>query len=279
MVTTPFKQIQKELTEKIPSDVINFIPDKWEKIGDTAIIKLKDDIEPYKKIIGRVFSEVLNCKSVLRDVSGISGEYRLPNVENIYGSGNCETIHIENGVRFKLDPSKVMFSSGNMDERRRMAYISKNDETVVDLFAGIGYFCLPMAVYSRPKRIFACEINPVAYEFLCKNIVLNNVSSIVEPLLGNNRDVAPKNVADRVIVGYFEDTPRFIPTAIECLKNNSGVVHYHDVFSDSIDHDKVLENLQNIADVYDRNADFLKTRLVKSYAPGVSHYVFDIKIG
>ena len=130
--------------------------------------------------------------------------YREPNVKIIYGNKKTETIHIENGIRYKLDPQKVMFSSGNMDERIRMAKISNPKETVVDLFAGIGYFTLPMAVYSKPKKIFACEINPVAYDYLCKNIVQNDVTSIVEPLLGDNKTTAPKNVADRIIMGYID---------------------------------------------------------------------------
>ncbi len=83
--------------------------------------------------------------------------------------------------------------------------ISNPHETVVDLFAGIGYFTLPMAVYSKPKKMFACEINPIAYQYLCANVVLNHVTNIVEPLLGDNRKIAPKDCADRVILGYLKE--------------------------------------------------------------------------
>jgi len=61
-----------------------------------------------------------------------------------------------------------MFSSGNMDERIRMSMISDKNEVVVDLFAGIGYLLCRMAVYSKPEKIYACEINPVAYDYLAK---------------------------------------------------------------------------------------------------------------
>ncbi len=61
-----------------------------------------------------------------------------------------------------------MFSSGNMNERIRMSNISKPNEVVVDLFAGIGYFTLPIAVYSKPKKIYACEKNPISYDFFVK---------------------------------------------------------------------------------------------------------------
>jgi tRNA wybutosine-synthesizing protein 2 len=157
-----------------------------------------------------------------------------------------------------------------MKERIRMATISNENETVVDLFTGIGYFTLPMAVYSKPKKIYACEINPVAYDYLCQNISLNNVIDIVEPLLGDNRKVAPKNVADRVILGYFGNTKDFLPTALGCLKNRKGIIHYHDKFPDKDVPDKALK--------IDMDFELLDYKLVKHYAPGISHYVFDIGI-
>jgi len=276
---TQFEQIKKSLTETIPSELTSFLPDKWEKIGDVLIIKLHNKVKSYEKEIGKMYADVLSCKSVLCDTGGISGEYREPNVRLIYGSKDCETVHKENNVRYKLDPTKIMFSSGNMDERIRMSKISNKNEVVVDLFAGIGYFTLPMAVYSKPEKIFACEINPVAYDYLCQNIVLNNVSDIVEPLKGDNRKVAPKGVADRVLLGYIGGTHNFLTTAVDCLKNNEGFIHYHDTFSDDINPDDALKHLHSIVKKYDKKAKLLKFKQVKSYAPGVSHFVFDIKIG
>lgn len=278
MIVTPFEQIKDSLSDKISSDLVGYLPDKWEKIGDTAIIKLHENLEQYHQIIGEVYAKVLNRKSVLCETGGISGEYRQPDVKVIYGSKNCETIHKENGVKYKLDPTKIMFSSGNIDERKRMANISNKEEVVVDLFAGIGYFTLPIAVHSMPKRIYACEKNPTAYDYLCQNIILNNVTSIVEPLKGDNREVAPKNVADRVLLGFFGKTHNFLPTAIECLKKHQGIIHYHDTFSDEKIPDEALKHVNKIVNRYKKKVELLKYKHVKSYAPGISHYVFDIQI-
>lgn len=279
MIETPLNQIKKLLSNEIPSELICCLPDKWEKIGDVLTVKLNESLRKYQEKIGERYAEILHCKTVLNDVGGISGTYRKPKVEILYGSKNTETIHKENGIRYKLDLQKIMFSSGNMDERKRMANISNKNETVVDLFAGIGYFTIPMAVYSKPKKIFSCEINPIAYEYLCKNIVLNHVTSVVKPLLGDNRSMAPKNIADRVIMGYIDDTYRFLPTAIDRLKNGTGIIHYHDVFPNELIPEKSLKFVQEISKKYDTNAKLLKYNYIKSYAPGVSHVVFDIKIG
>jgi len=279
MIETPFDQIKKLLTKEIPSKLISKIPDKWEKIGDIVTIKLSAELNRYEKKIGEKYADVLKCKTTLRDISGISGVYREPNVKIIHGSKDTETIHMENGIRYKLDPQKIMFSSGNMDERIRMAKISNSKETVVDLFAGIGYFTLPMAVCSKPKMIFACEINPIAYDYLCKNIVLNDVTSIVEPLLGDNRKTAPKNVADRVIMGYIDNTHRFLSVAINCLKNKAGLIHYHEVCPNELFPERPLKNIQKVSKKYKRKVELLNHKHIKSYAPGIGHYVLDIKIG
>ena len=57
------------------------------------------------------------------------------------------------------------------------------------MFAGIGYFTLPLAKFAHPSKIYACEKNPDSYEFLVKNVELNDVKDIVEPILSDNRDL------------------------------------------------------------------------------------------
>jgi len=279
MRETPFEQIKEELRLKIPDDLLEKIPDKWEKIGNILIIVLDEKLTSFKELISENYSKILNCKTVLNDVGGITGEYRTPNVEILYGTNDTETIHKENGVIFKLDPQKVMFSSGNMDERIRIGKIPNSEEVVVDLFAGIGYFTLPIAVHSRPKKIIAVEKNPDAFNFLSQNIVLNKVSRIVEPIKGDNRKVAPKNVADRVILGYLGDTYQFLPIAIEALNNYTGVIHYNDKFPEDQVPEKPLNVVKIIAERYDRMCSLLDYKCVKTYAPGISHYVFDIEVG
>jgi len=279
MIEKPLENIKKSLSDNIPLELINFLPEKWEKIGNILTIKLNKKLSSYREEIGKTYAEVLHCKTVLNDFGGILGIYREPNVELLYGFKDTETIHKENGIRYKLDAKRIMFSSGNMDERIRMATISDKNETVVDLFAGIGYFTLPMAVYSKPKKIFSCEINPVSYEYLCKNIVLNHVTSIVEPLLGDNRNIAPKNVAQRVIMGFFEEIEKFLPTAFDCLKNCTGIIHFHNVCSDELFPEKPFMIVEKTAVKYKRKVELLTSRVIKSYAPGVSHIVLDIKVG
>ena len=278
MKNSPFEDIKHDLSEIIPDGFIEKLPDKWEKLGDVATIVLPEELYKYKEEIGRVYASTLDCKSVLNDFEGVTGELRTPNMELIYGSEDTVTIHKENNVRFKLDPAKVMFSSGNMYERTRISKISNKDEIVVDLFAGIGYFSLPMAVHSRPKRIYAIEKNPVSYKFLCENIVLNNVNDIIEALEGDNREITPVGIADRVIMGYFGATIRFLPTAFKCLKENKGVIHFHDKFPDEDVPNNTMEQINNEARKCGLIADLLYYKKVKSFAPGISHYVFDLEV-
>jgi len=279
MRVTPFKTIQQLLVDQLPSGFFCLLPDKWEKIGDVVIIKLPDILKHYQELIGKTYAEVLGCKTALNDTGGITGVYRTPQVEVLSGSPHTETIHTENGVRYKLDPQKIMFSSGNMAERKRMGTIAQPTETVVDLFAGIGYFSLPMAKYSQPKKIVACEMNETAYQYLCDNIVLNHVTTIIEPILGDNRATAPKDCAQRVVMGYFEQPYRFLPVAFECLKHHQGILHYHDAVPIEAIPDKPLKDVTKAAKKYNRSATMLSCRTIKSYAPDIDHVVLDIKIG
>lgn len=278
MQKTPFNKIKKNLSESMPEDLISYLPKKWEKIGDVLIIKIEKCLENYETIIAKNYAIVLNCKSVFKETGGISGTHRKPVLKWLYGSKDAVTIHRENKIRYKIDASQLMFSSGNMDERIRMANISNENEVVVDLFAGIGYFSIPMAVYSNPKRIYSCEINPLAYKFLCENIVLNDVTHIVKPIFGDNLDVSPENVADRIIMGYLNDTNLFLKTALRCLKNGTGIIHYHSKCPDDLIPSKPFKDVENKIKQFKKKAVLINVINVKSYAPGISHVVLDIKI-
>jgi len=278
MNKTPLEQIKKSLSNNISENLINLLPAKWKKIGDVLILKWNPILNDFKEIIFEIYSEELKVKTILND-KGIIGEFREPKLEILWGLSSTETIHKENGIKYKLDPQKVMFSSGNMSERIRMSKMIVDNEIIVDLFAGIGYFTLPIAVYGKPQKIISCEKNPISYDYLCDNINLNRVNHLVEPLLGDNIETAPKGIADRIIMGYIGDTKRFLPVAFESLKNQTGFIHFHDTFPDEKIPIEPLNQVNIIAHKFDRKVTVLTCVNVKSYAPGVSHYVLDLKIG
>jgi len=278
MQETPFIRIKKATSSFVPSDLVQYLPEKWEKIGSVVIIRLPAMLQGYKESVGRVYAEVLGCATTLHDTGGIIGVYRTPVVEVIFGSSHTETVHIENGIRFKVNPQRIMFSSGNMAERRRMASVAAAQETVVDLFAGIGYFTLPLAVYRAPRIVIACEINPVAYEYLCANVVLNHVGHLVEPRLGDNRKVAPEACADRVIMGYLQNPQEFLPVAFKCLKPQGGILHYHELVPVELIPQQPLSHIEQVARQFDRRVEMLGVHEVKSYAPRVNHMVLDVRI-
>src|SRR2546427_5740056 len=115
-----------------------------------------------------------------------------------------------------------MFSSGNLAERMGIADRVRPGAVVVDLFAGIGYFSLPIAVRSRAKRVYACELNPVSFRYLVENTRLNRTTNLI-PLLGDCRDVEPR-VLDRKST-RLNSSHSQISYAVFCLKKKKNI-HY-----------------------------------------------------
>ncbi len=258
----------------VPDAMKELLPHKWEQFGDVVVLKLDHALDRYETRVAEAYASVLRAKAVLRDVGGIGGEYREPVVKLILGS-DAVTTHVENGIRFRFDASKIMFSSGNQEERARMASTRCDGETVIDMFAGIGYFSIPIAVRQRPGKVVACELNPVAHSFLEENIRLNGVSGVVEPVLGDNRELPGESVADRIIMGYVRTTHEYLPTAVRLVKDG-GMIHYHETCPNELLDRRPAKHLAEGA----RGCRVIveSTRMVKSYAPGVSHVVLDARI-
>jgi tRNA wybutosine-synthesizing protein 2 len=79
-------------------------------------------------------------------------------------------------------------------------------------------------------------------------------------------------------MGFFGETYQFLPTAFQCLHNQKGIIHYHDTFPDNKVPKQALKQIREVAETFDRNVVLQHVQHVKSYAPGISHYVFDVNI-
>jgi len=270
---SPFEQARRALS--LPAELDALLPRRWEKVGDVLLLRLPPQLLDLSQEVAAAYARAVGATAVVRETGRISGVHRAPEVEVLWGQGT-ETVHFENGLYYKLDVAKLMFSSGNIDEKLRMAALDCRGETVVDMFAGIGYWTLPFAVHARAAKVIACEINPVAYRYLVENVALNHVGEVVEPVLGDNRDLPGEGFADRVMMGYVRTTYQFLEKAFSLVRPG-GVVHYQDTFPLAVWPQEAMARLERAA--HGRPLEVLYSREVKSYSPGVSHMVMDVRVG
>jgi tRNA wybutosine-synthesizing protein 2 len=263
------------LRGKIPQECIDLLPRGWFLLGDIIVVKIHPGVRAYEQHIGQALLDYYpRCHSVLAD-EGISGPFREPARRLIIGD-KTQTVHRENGIVFNLDARRVMFSPGNLMERIRMSRLGK-DEYVVDMFAGIGYFSIPMAVHSQPRKITAIEWNPNAYYYLCQNIRQNHVEDIVQPVLGDCAKVTPEGTADRVVMGMVQVTDRYLQKGISALRPG-GILHYHQTIPSRLYPAEAIRDVTQAAEALGHRAEILGHVLVKKFSPGVVHAVVDARI-
>ncbi|WP_297534989.1 class I SAM-dependent methyltransferase family protein [Thermococcus sp.] len=267
-------RISEILSKELPPELVRLLPKHWAQIGDVLILPLRPELEPYKHRIAEVYAEVLGVKTVLRK-GHIHGETRKPDYEVLYG-GDTVTVHVENGVKYKLDVARIMFSPANVKERVRMAEVARPGELVVDMFAGIGHLSLPMAVH-KGARVVAIEKDPYTFRFLVESIWLNNVQDLMTPYNIDNRDFPAENIADRVLMGYVVKTAEFIPKALSIAKDEA-IIHYHNTVPERLMPEEPFATFRRIAREHGYEAEKLKELIIKRYAPGVWHVVVDVRV-
>ena len=264
------------MAERLPGAPLHLLPRRARLLGGVAFLRIPSELDGFEEEIGRLALEFYHVRSVYR-VYGVKGVERRPMLKHLAGERVREVVHREYGCAFKLDVTRLMLCLGNSFERLRVAALTGEGEVVIDMFAGVGQFAIPIAVLSNPSRIYAIELNPEAYRYLVENVELNRVGEVVEPILGDCREVVEerlRGVADRVVMGYFGGTLEALPQALQALKPCGGVVHLHDLASRGGEEGFVRDVLEKASRLgYD--ARLLKWRRVKSYSKTRNHVVVD----
>ena len=270
--------------EGADSSLLETLPKRWERFADVALFQRDSFSEEEWDFIDKseLWTAVATALKVERigRFSEIVGDKREPTVEMVLGEEDW-VIRRENGIDYGYNLTECMFSAGNVNERRRMGEVVKQGEVVVDLYAGIGYYTLPILVHSQAEHVHCCEWNPNSVRALESNLKDNGVSERCSLYFGDNRVTANnlKGIADRVILGLLPSSQDGYSVAMRALSESGGVLHIHGV-APAKNHSswagQVMDELRSI----NPNRDIAAGApiRVKSYAPHWDHVVLDVSV-
>jgi len=283
----------RNLDSEIRERLLCGLPRRWERLGDLVLLPQTAfigggwdailDSEPQE--VWEAVAAALKSKKLGRQQSIMSGPLRRSQAELLLGEDG-RVQHKENGLLYCFDATSVMFSSGNVSERIRMARMSTRGETVLDLFAGIGYYTLPLLVHGGVEHLHACEMNPESAVDLRRNLATNGVTDRCTVHEGDNQQILDasgiEGSIDRVLLGLLPDSSAAWPLALSALKGEGGWLHVHGNAISGGESRWVADVLDELAGLSEesgrrRGFDLDHLERVKSYAPRVTHCVADIR--
>jgi tRNA (guanine37-N1)-methyltransferase len=290
ILTCTFQERRKQkpsltevLSTDLPPHLLASLPHAVDFIGDISIIEVPQELDKYKKTIGEAILKTnKNVRTVLAKAGAVSGTYRLREFSVIGGEQKTETVHREFGYQYSVDVAKAYFSPRLSYEHKRVASLVKENETIVDMFAGVGPFSILIAKTHKNVKVYAIDANPKAFEYLKKNIRLNRAVGEVHPFLGDARHVVDEKVtgiADRVIMNLPERAIEFVDAACRAIKPEGGMIHFYSFVSTS---SPLVATKLLLAETVEKAgrkvAEVPFSRMVRETAPYEWQAVLDAKI-
>ena len=223
------KMLKKALASILTENESQQLISAFDQIGSIIIVRIPDSLISKKKIIGETLLEqVKTTKSVFFQSSPVEGDFRTRNLELLAGDDKTETEYKESGCRFIVDVEKTFFSPRLSTERERISNLVNDNETIVNMFGGIGMFSI-LSAKKKSCTVYNIDINPDASTLCEENTRLNKLKGNVISLNGDASDIIKKelqNSANRVLMLLPERSDEFLDSAISSLKTN-GIIHYY----------------------------------------------------
>lgn len=260
----------------VPDRLASSLPSSFDVIGDIAVIKIPEELVPYRTEIGEA---ILTWNRRIRTVAqdhGVAGELRVRRIEVIGGEPRTTTVHLEHGLRYKADVARAYFSPRLATERLRVAEQVQPGETVADPFAGVGPYAILIARRRQPARVIASDANPVAVQLLQENVAMNRAERVVVrhgDARGVLREVGP---LDRVILDLPHSAMDFVPDAVAALRPH-GIVHVYGIVEDTEREEREAALRQAVERAGGR-VQGLSGHVVRAYSPTQHHLAFDVTV-
>ena len=259
-VTEPREGAERCEFEPMPERLV--LP-RHELVGGIAIMQ-DSDIAGAEKIL----QSRPSLHTVLCAASEVSGEYRTREFEVLAGTPTTRTEVIEYGHRFTVDLSTAYFSARLSSERQRILEQVAGNETVLDMFAGVGPFAITLA--ARAVLVVASDINPQAIILLLENCAQNRTKNVL-PVLADAHHL-PGSIPwrfDRIVMNLPLSGTEFLPEAFRLCKAG-GMIHFYSLVSSEGQHSERIHGL---------GGEVIAERVVRSYSPAQWHAVYDVKVG
>jgi len=279
------KDLKFLLARKLQPKELDLVFKSYDVVGDIAVIRVPETLKPKSQIVAEAVMQAnKNVRTVLLQTSAVSGDFRLRQLEWVAGERKTTTVHREFGCLFEVDLERCYFSPRLSFERRRVASLVQPHEVVVNMFAGVGCFSIVMAKHSKVERVFSIDVNPLAFEFMLKNIRLNRAQSKVVPIFGDAEKVVKEQlngVADRVLMPLPEKAYEYLDCALMALKPSGGWVHFYDFVHAGKSEDPVEKVRDKVtAKFYESNVNshIHFSRVVRATGPYWFQVVLDVLV-
>ncbi|BAI60997.1 1-methylguanosine tRNA methyltransferase [Methanocella paludicola SANAE] len=259
---------ENERTRSV-EEILGFAP-SFEVIGDIAVVAEEYDVK-----VGEAIMEVhKNVRTVLVPTTPVVGEFRIRHYRVLCGEDRTTTVYREHGFIYEMDLNKVYFSPRLSTERKRITDQVTDMELVLDMFAGVGPFAIPIS--KRAMYTIAVDKNPDAVEYLKKNIALNKASRI-EAVNMDARDIQTPQPPDRIIMNLPHTAHEFLDVAFRLIATG-GIIHYYDIRPETEIFDAVIKMVRQKASYSGCLIDIVNKRIVRSYSPHEYNIVLDIRV-
>ena len=233
---------------------------RHELIGGIAILQEHDPAGAERILRSRP-----SLHTVLHAESEVTGKYRTRRFTVLAGTPTTRTQVTEHGHHFTIDLATAYFSARLATERQRILAQTRENEIVLDMFAGVGPFAITLA--ARTASVIAFDINPQAILLMLENLAQNRISNVL-PVLADARQLGMVLPLwfDRVIMNLPLSGTEFLPTAFQ-LCRPGGTIHLYALVSREGEH---------VARIRELGGKIVAERAVRSYSPAQWHAVYDI---
>jgi len=281
----PRMKLKERLKDQLEPWELALVSGSYDIVGDIAVIRVPKTLEHRRQIIAEAIMQLdKHVKTVLLQVGPVSGDFRLRDLEFVFGEEKTETLHRELGCLFKVDLKECYFSPRLSYERMRIARQVKPGETVVNMFAGVGSFSIIIAKQAKPRKVYSIDINPLAIRYHKENVKLNKVEDIVETIEGDAKKVIEERltgISDRVLMPLPEKAYEYLDWARLALKPEGGWIHYYSSEHANKDEDPIKKSKEKIAEKLSRlgsHSEITSSRVVRAVGPRWHQIVLDILV-